>query len=161
MGWFGKRQRPEAEVSLERLQAGTPAPTTGHTPGDGSPGGSRFAGPSTFRAGLTPEAAEQETARIAAEGSEAAFGMALEMTVDDVVTITGRGTVATGAITNGMVAEGMAVVVTTSGGPIETTVAGIESAEKQVPAASIGDRVGLLLAGVGPGQVAPGDTIAG
>ena len=80
-----------------------------------------------------------------------------EFMVEDVFTITGRGTVVTGRVTNGTVRVGDDVTISPSG--IRTTVTGIEQFRKSLDYAQEGDNAGLLLRGVSRDQVHRGDLI--
>ncbi|MFC7841090.1 elongation factor Tu [Streptomyces sp. NPDC001046] len=88
------------------------------------------------------------------------------MPVENVLTITGRGTVVTGAVERGVVRVGDRVEVLGAG--VETVVTGLETFGKPMEEAQAGDSVALLLRGVprdavrrghvvaAPGSVAPG-----
>ena len=91
------------------------------------------------------------------------------MPVEDVFSITGRGTVATGRIETGVVKVGDEVQILGLGADRKTTVTGVEMFRKLLDEAEAGDNVGLLLRGVDkneirrgmvlchPGQVKPHD----
>ncbi|HET9422464.1 MAG TPA: EF-Tu/IF-2/RF-3 family GTPase [Nocardioides sp.] len=83
------------------------------------------------------------------------------MTIEDVFSITGRGTVVTGRIATGTIRTGTSVTVTRSAGPITTTVTAIEQFRRTAEQASAGDNVGLLLDGVAKHDVNRGDVITG
>jgi elongation factor Tu len=83
------------------------------------------------------------------------------MTIEDVFSITGRGTVVTGRVTTGVVRVGMPVTLTTAAGALSTTVTGVEMFRKKLDEAVAGDNVGLLLDGVTRDAVAQGDIIQG
>ena len=68
------------------------------------------------------------------------------MPIDDIFSITGRGTVACGTITNGTLSAGDQVVI--EGGTLTTTVIDIQINRRSCDSASKGDAVGLLLRGV-------------
>jgi elongation factor Tu len=71
------------------------------------------------------------------------------MPVEDVFTITGRGTVATGRVERGTVKVGDVVeLVGMKEGSSKTTVTGVEMFRKLLDEAQAGDNVGLLLRGV-------------
>ena len=76
--------------------------------------------------------------------TEKAFLMAIE----DVFTITGRGTVATGRIERGIVNVGDNVEIVGVGETQTTTVTGIEIFQKTLEQGFAGDNVGILLRGV-------------
>ena len=91
------------------------------------------------------------------------------MPVEDVFSITGRGTVATGRIETGLVKVGDEVQILGLGADRKTTVTGVEMFRKLLDQGEAGDNVGLLLRGVDkneikrgmvlchPGQVKPHD----
>ena len=85
-----------------------------------------------------------------------------EMTVEDVFSISGRGTVVTGRVSRGTVSQGDRVLIRSHGGQmLETRIGGIESFRKARRSAAEGDVVGLLLKGVQKDQVEPGDVLTG
>jgi translation elongation factor EF-Tu-like GTPase len=83
------------------------------------------------------------------------------MTVQDVFSITGRGTVVTGRIEAGTIATGSTVRLTRHDGATrDVEVSGIEVFRKKLDAASAGDNVGLLLRGIDKTDVAAGDVLS-
>lgn len=83
-----------------------------------------------------------------------------EMVVDDVFTIAGRGTVATGNITVGDIKAGDVVYIQKSDGSyLETEIVMIEQSRKEKDSATVGDNVGLLLKDINRQQVVAGDVI--
>ena len=70
------------------------------------------------------------------------------MAVEDVFTITGRGTVATGRIERGKVKVGETVQIVGIKDTRETTVTGVEMFRKLLDEGMAGDNVGLLLRGI-------------
>jgi elongation factor Tu len=70
------------------------------------------------------------------------------MPVEDVFSITGRGTVGTGRIERGMVKVGQEVEIVGLGLHRKTTVTGVEMFRKLLDEGEAGDNVGLLLRGV-------------
>ncbi|MBS1271887.1 MAG: Elongation factor Tu [Candidatus Marinimicrobia bacterium] len=70
------------------------------------------------------------------------------MPVEDVFSITGRGTVGTGRIERGVVHVGDDVEVIGLGGHKQTTVTGVEMFRKMLDEGQAGDNVGLLLRGI-------------
>jgi elongation factor Tu len=70
------------------------------------------------------------------------------MSVEDVFTISGRGTVATGRIERGIVNTGEEVEITGIRDTQKTTVTGVEMFRKTLDEGRAGDNVGLLLRGV-------------
>ncbi|MGC8749357.1 elongation factor Tu [Hydrotalea sp.] len=71
------------------------------------------------------------------------------MSVEDVFSITGRGTVATGRIERGIVKVGDAVeIVGLMEAPLSSTVTGVEMFKKLLDEGQAGDNAGLLLRGI-------------
>jgi elongation factor Tu len=70
------------------------------------------------------------------------------MSVEDVFSITGRGTVATGRIERGVVKVGEEIEIVGMKDTVKTTVTGVEMFRKQLDQGMAGDNVGLLLRGV-------------
>ena len=69
-----------------------------------------------------------------------------ELEIEDVFSITGRGTVVTGLIKSGMIRKGDKVFIKkTNGAVMEDTVTGIESMRKILDTGKAGGHVGLLL----------------
>ncbi|MFI5638685.1 elongation factor Tu [Streptomyces goshikiensis] len=83
------------------------------------------------------------------------------MPVENVLTITGRGTVVTGAVERGGVRTGDRVsVLGGDGEPVETVVTGLETFGKPMESAEAGDNVALLLRGVPRDGVRRGAVVA-
>ena len=83
------------------------------------------------------------------------------MPVEDVFTITGRGTVATGRVERGMLKMGEEVeIVGLMDAPRKTVVTGIEMFRKLLDYAEAGDNIGTLLRGVQKNEVERGQVIA-
>ncbi|MFD9678102.1 elongation factor Tu [Streptomyces sp. NPDC059981] len=81
--------------------------------------------------------------------------------VENVLTITGRGTVVTGAVERGTVRTGDRVsVLGAAGEPVLTVVTGLETFGKPMESAEAGDNVALLLRGVPRDGVRRGDVVA-
>ncbi|RKT03481.1 elongation factor Tu [Streptomyces sp. 3211.6] len=81
--------------------------------------------------------------------------------VENVLTITGRGTVVTGAVERGTVRLGDRVALLGGEGePVETVVTGLETFGKPMEAAEAGDNVALLLRGVHRDGVRRGHVVA-
>lgn len=80
------------------------------------------------------------------------------MPVENVLTITGRGTVVTGAVERGTVRVGDRVDVL--GAAVETVVTGVETFGKPMDEAQAGDNVALLLRGVPRDAVRRGHVVA-
>jgi elongation factor Tu len=82
------------------------------------------------------------------------------MPVEDVFTITGRGTVATGRVEQGRIKVGDEVELVGFGANKKTVVTGVEMFRKLLDEAQAGDNVGLLLRGVDKEEVARGMVLA-
>ncbi len=83
------------------------------------------------------------------------------MPVEDVFTITGRGTVATGRIETGVVKTGEEVeIIGFNAEKMKTTVTGVEMFRKILDYGEAGDNVGLLLRGVEKTDIRRGMVIA-
>ena len=79
------------------------------------------------------------------------------MSVEDVFSITGRGTVATGRIERGRVKVGEAIeIVGLHDAPLNSTVTGVEMFRKLLDQGEAGDNAGLLLRGIEKNQVRRG-----
>ena len=70
------------------------------------------------------------------------------MAIEDVFSITGRGTVSTGRIERGVVNVGDTVEIVGLGDTQTTTVTGVEMFQKTLDSGMAGDNVGILLRGV-------------
>ena len=79
------------------------------------------------------------------------------LVVEDVFTVTGKGTVVVGRVTKGQVGVGDTVTLKNSG--IQTVVTGIEMFRKQLDYATEGDNVGLLISNVSRNDVSSGEII--
>ena len=83
------------------------------------------------------------------------------MPVEDVFSITGRGTVATGRIETGVIKTGEEVEIIGLGEkPRKTTVTGVEMFRKILDRGEAGDNVGLLLRGIDKKEIKRGQVIA-
>jgi len=83
------------------------------------------------------------------------------MPVEDVFTITGRGTVATGRVERGRINMNEKVqIVGLMDEPRETTVTGIEMFRKLLDYAEAGDNIGTLLRGIAKNEVERGQVLA-
>ena len=82
------------------------------------------------------------------------------MPVEDVFSITGRGTVATGRIEAGKVKVGGALDLVGMGSDIKTTCTGVEMFRKLLDEGEAGDNAGLLLRGVDKKDIARGMVLA-
>lgn len=79
------------------------------------------------------------------------------MTIQDVFTISGRGTVVTGKVESGRAQINDDVIIERTGR--RTHIKGIEAFRKNIECAQVGDNVGILLEDVGRNEVMPGDKI--
>jgi elongation factor Tu len=82
------------------------------------------------------------------------------MPVSEVMSITGRGTVATGKIARGKISEGEKVAIVGFDSDMLATVIGIESFKKILKIGEAGDNVGILLRGVNKEQIKRGHVLA-
>ena len=82
------------------------------------------------------------------------------MPVEDVFTITGRGTVATGRVERGQVKIGDVVEIVGLGSNKTTTITGIEMFRKSLDSAMAGDNAGLLLRGIERKDIERGQVLA-
>ena len=86
------------------------------------------------------------------------------MNVEDVVTISGRGTVATGRIDRGRVRVGDNVeivgLIDAEAKPRQVVVTGVQSFRKDVPVGEAGMNVGILLRGVKRNEIQRGQVLA-
>ena len=82
------------------------------------------------------------------------------MPIEDVFSITGRGTVVTGRVEQGMLETGTKVEIVGIRELQSTTVTGVEMFRKLLDEARAGDNVGLLLRGVGKEDVERGQVVA-
>jgi len=86
------------------------------------------------------------------------------MNVEDVVTISGRGTVATGRVDRGSVKVGDEVEIVGLLGEGETprkvTVTGVQAFRKDIPAGKAGMNIGMLLRGVKRNEIQRGQVLA-
>jgi elongation factor Tu len=82
------------------------------------------------------------------------------MPVEDVFSITGRGTVATGRIERGIIKVGETVEIVGMNSEKSTTVTGVEMFRKLLDEGQAGDNVGLLLRGVAKDEIERGMVLA-
>jgi elongation factor Tu len=82
------------------------------------------------------------------------------MAIEDVFSITGRGTVVTGRIETGIIHVGEAVEIVGLRDLQNTTVTGVEMFRKLLDEGQAGDNVGLLLRGIGKDEVERGQVVA-
>ncbi|KIM67256.1 hypothetical protein SCLCIDRAFT_14340 [Scleroderma citrinum Foug A] len=82
------------------------------------------------------------------------------MPVEDVFSISGRGTVATGRAERGLINKGDEVEVLGLGTSFKTTITGIEMFHKELDRGEAGDNMGCLLRGIKRGDLKRGQIIA-
>ena len=82
------------------------------------------------------------------------------MPIEDVFTITGRGTVVTGRVERGVVKLGDAVEIVGIHDTQSTVVTGVEMFRKLLDQAEAGDNIGVLLRGISREQVQRGQVLA-
>src|SRR3546814_7845363 len=82
------------------------------------------------------------------------------MPVEDVFSISGRGTVVTGRIERGVVKVGEEVEIVGLKATVKTTVTGVEMFRKLLDSGEAGDHIGALLRGVGREDVERGQDLA-
>jgi elongation factor Tu len=70
------------------------------------------------------------------------------MPVEDVFSISGRGTVATGRVERGVINKGAEVEIVGFGATTKTTITGIEMFHKELDQGQAGDNMGILLRGL-------------
>jgi len=83
-----------------------------------------------------------------------------QMPVEDVFSITGRGTVATGRIDRGKIKVGEEVALVGFGSEKKVVVTGVEMFRKLLDDGQAGDNVGLLLRGIDKDEVERGQVLA-
>jgi elongation factor Tu len=88
------------------------------------------------------------------------LGVPFLMPVENVMTISGRGTVVTGAVEQGIVRMGEPVEIVGLGETLSTVVTGLETFGKVMEQAQAGDNAAVLLRGIKRGQVRRGQVIA-
>jgi len=82
------------------------------------------------------------------------------MPVEDVFTITGRGTVATGRIERGVIKVGEAIEIVGIRDTANSTITGVEMFRKQLDQGEAGDNAGLLLRGTKREDIERGQVLA-
>ena len=102
---------------------------------------------------LRNEAAMQHQEAITNENVNGSF----QMTVEDVFTITGRGTIVTGRVISGKIGLNETITIEETGK--STTVKGIEMFRKTADFAQAGDNVGILLDNIARDEIQQGYTI--
>ncbi len=83
-----------------------------------------------------------------------------QMAIEDVFSITGRGTVVTGRVDRGVVKVGDEVEIVGLRETRKTIVTGVEMFRKLLDQAQAGDNIGVLLRGVGKDEVERGQVLA-
>ena len=91
---------------------------------------------------------------------ERELGEPFLMPIENVVTITGRGTVVTGAVERGSLKVGDAVEVVGLGATVTSTAIGLETFGKSLESAYAGDNAAVLLRGVKRDEVRRGQVVA-
>ena len=81
------------------------------------------------------------------------------MTISDVFSIVGRGTVATGKLTQAVRLNDSIVIVCQDVTQLKSKIIGIEAFHKKLDMAEAGENVGLLLEGIERGQIRRGNII--
>ncbi|MFW6009899.1 MAG: elongation factor Tu, partial [Actinomycetota bacterium] len=94
------------------------------------------------------------------EEPERALDRPFLMPIEDVFSITGRGTVVTGRIEGGQVSVGDEVEIVGLGPTAKTTVTGVEMFRKLLDSGQAGDNVGVLLRGTKKDEVERGQVLA-
>src|SRR4030043_363020 len=82
-------------------------------------------------------------------GSRGGVDKPVQMPIEDVFSITGRGTVVTGRVEQGKLSVGAEVEVVGIRPTRKTVVTGVEMFRKLLDEAQAGDNIGLLLRGIG------------
>jgi elongation factor Tu len=82
------------------------------------------------------------------------------MPIEDIFSITGRGTVATGRIESGVANTNDAVEIIGMGAKLNSTITGVEMFRKILDRGEAGDNVGILLRGIEKKQITRGMVIA-
>lgn len=81
------------------------------------------------------------------------------MPIEDVFSISGRGTVATGRVERGTILKGQEVEIVGMGPTIKTTLTGIEMFRKELDRGEAGDNMGALLRGIKREQIRRGQVM--
>jgi elongation factor Tu len=82
------------------------------------------------------------------------------LAVEDVFSIKGRGTVATGRIERGIVKVGDEAAIVGYGSDVKTIITGVEMFRKQLDQGQAGDNVGVLLRGIEKDGIERGQVLA-
>lgn len=81
------------------------------------------------------------------------------MPVEDVFSISGRGTVVTGRVERGIITKGSEIEIVGLGSSLKTTLTGIEMFHKELDRGEAGDNMGALLRGVKREQIKRGQVL--
>lgn len=81
------------------------------------------------------------------------------MPIEDVFSISGRGTVATGRVERGVITKNSEVEIVGMGPTIKTTLTGIEMFRKELDRGEAGDNMGALLRGIKREQIRRGQVL--
>ncbi|OZJ03227.1 Elongation factor Tu, mitochondrial [Bifiguratus adelaidae] len=81
------------------------------------------------------------------------------MPIEDVFSISGRGTVATGRVERGTITKGSEIEIVGMGPTIKTTLTGIEMFHKELDRGEAGDNMGALLRGIKREQIRRGQVL--
>ncbi|KAI8093224.1 elongation factor Tu [Halteromyces radiatus] len=81
------------------------------------------------------------------------------MPIEDVFSISGRGTVATGRVERGCINKGSEVEIVGMGPTIKTTLTGVEMFRKELDRGEAGDNMGALLRGIKREQIRRGQVL--
>ncbi|KAL1930164.1 hypothetical protein VTP01DRAFT_1318 [Rhizomucor pusillus] len=81
------------------------------------------------------------------------------MPIEDVFSISGRGTVATGRVERGTITKGAEVEIVGMGESMKTTLTGIEMFRKELDRGEAGDNMGALLRGIKREQIRRGQVL--
>ena len=82
-----------------------------------------------------------------------------QMTVDDVMTVSGRGTVALGEVQRGAVRVGDQIIISGRQGRLTARVRALEKFREIIDTAHTGDYIGVTLEGVSKEQIEQGDLL--
>lgn len=104
---------------------------------------------------LEADAERQAVAAQNAQAKESTLSGDFMMEVEDVFTITGRGTVVTGRVQSGRIAINESITIRETGAV--TRIVGIEQFRKTLDTAQAGDNVGLLLENVSRNDIVRGN----
>ncbi len=110
-----------------------------------------------LRQGLEEIAGEDTSNNIKTEGSLPSDSNG--MVIEDVFTISGRGTVVTGIVKGQLSMNQSVVIERANRESLSSVIIGIEAMHKQLDCAYEGDNCGIILRGIERDQVARGDVI--